>query len=376
MSADQEMAHSCANAFSQHPGKCAQWCGDDRTCPRSVPLGKGWSSEVAAEPASEGAAGGGAVTDRLDEVMTLAGEWATQLSAYEVAGVATDEAYAPVLAAKNALGYAVLQLLDRAESAEEAARSLRQAEDARRAVPAERVTAEPVAWRVSGHDLQAPELWRHEPDAGDLALIRQLTDGEVVVEPLFAAPPPAAAPVAQPAEAGWKLVPLEPTLAMVDEVEHAARMGGIWTAKSVYEAMVAAAPLANAVAAPVGDALRKALQEARDFLRYCGPEANEFGLLDRIDAALSAPSAPIDSAPVGELASHKPSLDELRAKFGGWDVPEVSGKVNPIDSAPVAAPSTNLEGTLHRSSWAWIDDTKQEGAQDATHGMAEPKGQQ
>ncbi len=25
---------SCANAFSQHPGKCGVWCGDSRTCPK------------------------------------------------------------------------------------------------------------------------------------------------------------------------------------------------------------------------------------------------------------------------------------------------------------------------------------------------------
>lgn len=35
-------------------------------------------------------------------------------------------------------------------------------------------------------------------------------------------------------------------------------------------------------------ALLEALCEARDLLRDCGPEANEFGLLDRVNAAIAA----------------------------------------------------------------------------------------
>lgn len=31
---DGKPLHSCANAFSQHPGICANWCGDARTCPQ------------------------------------------------------------------------------------------------------------------------------------------------------------------------------------------------------------------------------------------------------------------------------------------------------------------------------------------------------
>jgi hypothetical protein len=56
---------------------------------------------------------------------------------------------------------------------------------------------------------------------------------------LAAADAQAADPEARP---GWKLVPVEPTERMLQEVEHAARLGGIWTAASVYRAMLAAAP--------------------------------------------------------------------------------------------------------------------------------------
>ena len=36
---------ACANGFSQHPGVCSEWCGDDRMCPRQ-PLIKGSMSQV------------------------------------------------------------------------------------------------------------------------------------------------------------------------------------------------------------------------------------------------------------------------------------------------------------------------------------------
>src|SRR5688572_21390163 len=28
------MSYSCANGFSQHPGPCEFWCGDERICPQ------------------------------------------------------------------------------------------------------------------------------------------------------------------------------------------------------------------------------------------------------------------------------------------------------------------------------------------------------
>ena len=41
---------------------------------------------------------------------------------------------------------------------------------------------------------------------------------------------------------GWVAVPVEPTPEMIREVEHAARLGAVWTAASVYKAMLAARP--------------------------------------------------------------------------------------------------------------------------------------
>jgi hypothetical protein len=38
---------------------------------------------------------------------------------------------------------------------------------------------------------------------------------------------------------GMVAVPLEPTEAMIKVVDHASRMGGIWTPASVYKAMIA-----------------------------------------------------------------------------------------------------------------------------------------
>ena len=38
--------------------------------------------------------------------------------------------------------------------------------------------------------------------------------------------------------------------------------------------------------------LLAALKEAHDLLRYCGPEANEFGLLDRVTAAIARATEP------------------------------------------------------------------------------------
>lgn len=43
---------------------------------------------------------------------------------------------------------------------------------------------------------------------------------------------------------GWKLVPVEPTTEMVAEIEDVSRIGAVWTAASVYRAMLAAAPAA------------------------------------------------------------------------------------------------------------------------------------
>jgi hypothetical protein len=58
--------------------------------------------------------------------------------------------------------------------------------------------------------------------------------------------------------AGWKLVPVEPTEAMIREVEEAARIGGIWNAASAYIAMVEAAPL------PASPAADRAVSELSD----------------------------------------------------------------------------------------------------------------
>ena len=44
---------------------------------------------------------------------------------------------------------------------------------------------------------------------------------------------------------------------------------------------------ANARLIAAAPDLLAALQEAADLLRCCGPEANEFGLLDRVDAAIA-----------------------------------------------------------------------------------------
>ena len=41
---------------------------------------------------------------------------------------------------------------------------------------------------------------------------------------------------------GWVAVPVEPTPEMIREVEHAARLGAVWTAASVYKAMLSARP--------------------------------------------------------------------------------------------------------------------------------------
>lgn len=55
----------------------------------------------------------------------------------------------------------------------------------------------------------------------------------------------------------WKRVPVEPTPEMIREVEHAARLGAVWTAESVYKAMLTAAPQAPAVApAPKAEPVR------------------------------------------------------------------------------------------------------------------------
>jgi len=52
--------------------------------------------------------------------------------------------------------------------------------------------------------------------------------------------------------AGWQWVPVKPTPEMIREVEHAARLGAVWTAESVYKAMLTAAPQAPAAALDAG----------------------------------------------------------------------------------------------------------------------------
>jgi hypothetical protein len=50
----KQVIHSCTNAFSQHPGKCAEWCGDSRTCPptpKALPESSGVYAAAPQEPA-------------------------------------------------------------------------------------------------------------------------------------------------------------------------------------------------------------------------------------------------------------------------------------------------------------------------------------
>jgi hypothetical protein len=41
----------------------------------------------------------------------------------------------------------------------------------------------------------------------------------------------------------WRMVPVKPTATMIAEVDDASRLGAVWSASSVYEAMVSHAPL-------------------------------------------------------------------------------------------------------------------------------------
>lgn len=96
---------------------------------------------------------------------------------------------------------------------------------------------EPVAYAVPG-----AVKWKRRQSEVTIKLTRKPHPEYGFTEPLYTSPQPA-----QPAiPPGWKLVPLEPTTEMVHEIEHASRLGGIWTAASIYQAMLYAAPEAPA----------------------------------------------------------------------------------------------------------------------------------